>query len=175
MPRTVEQKRAWFKDYDTRRPPVYRIKKAASGSVAYQRLRANPELYAKRCEEAKIRQRAYWRSARDNPTKWLKLYLASAPHRAAKRGWEFSITSADITLAETCPVFGVTLKYGHGTRDPDGATLDRIDPEKGYVAGNVRVISWRANNLRRDCVDPKLFRLLADDADRLALHMENKI
>ena len=29
-------------------------------------------------------------------------------------------------------------------------TLDKFIPSKGYVKGNVQIISWRANNLKND-------------------------
>ena len=32
-------------------------------------------------------------------------------------------------------------------KQPDSKSLDRIDPTKGYVPGNIRVISSRANIL----------------------------
>ena len=36
----------------------------------------------------------------------------------------------------------------------DSPSLDRIVPELGYVTSNVRVISWRANAIKRNaCAD----------------------
>jgi hypothetical protein len=62
-----------------------------------------------------------------------------------------------------CPVLPwIELHYpGHYRHDPAGASLDRIDREKGYVPGNVRVISLRANLLRKD-ITYKELRALAD-------------
>lgn len=44
-----------------------------------------------------------------------------------------------------CPVLGIPLKYKGGDNSP---SLDRIDSNKGYVVGNVEVISYRANVLK---------------------------
>ncbi len=45
-----------------------------------------------------------------------------------------------------CPVFDVVL-VTDGSGGPNGPSLDRIDPSRGYVPGNLRFMSWRANNL----------------------------
>jgi hypothetical protein len=88
----------------------------------------------------------------------------SACRRGAKyNAWEFTITEDDLEWPTQCPVLPwIELHYpGHYRHDPAGASLDRIDREKGYVPGNVRVISLRANLLRRDITYQEL-RALAD-------------
>lgn len=84
-----------------------------------------------------------WRAA--HPEKYL---LQSAKSRAKKKGWEFNLTEEDLVIPAVCPVLGmpITLRYG-GDKD-SSPSLDRIDPTKGYIKGNVQVISWRANNLK---------------------------
>jgi hypothetical protein len=77
----------------------------------------------------------------------------SACRRGAKyNAWEFTITEDDLGWPTHCPVLPwIELHYpGHYRHDPAGASLDRIDHEKGYVPGNVRVLSLRANLLRKD-------------------------
>jgi hypothetical protein len=69
--------------------------------------------------------------------------------RAKQKGWEFSITEEDICIPECCPVFGMPLKlFGRGWRSDNSPSLDRIDNSKGYVPGNVVVISYRANMIK---------------------------
>jgi hypothetical protein len=84
-----------------------------------------------------------------------KLYYA-ARQRATLKGHEFTIRLDDIMIPECCPVFGFKLEatIGQGRlplsmleRSP---SLDRIDNSKGYVPGNVCVISLRANNVKKD-------------------------
>jgi hypothetical protein len=89
---------------------------------------------------------------------------SSACRRGAKyNAWEFTITEDDLNWPTHCPVLSwIELHYpGHYRHDPAGSSLDRIDREKGYVPGNVRVISLRANLLRRDITYQEL-RALAD-------------
>lgn len=58
------------------------------------------------------------------------------------------IKSADIEKPTHCPVFGMELDYQRGGQKPNTASLDRVVPAKGYVKGNVRIISWQANRLK---------------------------
>ena len=88
----------------------------------------------------------------------------SARRRGAKyNAWEFTITEDDLDWPTHCPVLPwIELHYpGHYRHDPAGASLDRINHEKDYVPGNVRVISLRANLVRRDMTYEEL-RALAE-------------
>lgn len=76
--------------------------------------------------------------------------LSVAKSRARKKGLEFSITSADVPVPAACPVLGVPLKKGVGKSDPCSPSIDRIDSSKGYVPGNVWVISYLANARKND-------------------------
>jgi hypothetical protein len=67
--------------------------------------------------------------------------------RARKYGTEFSIEKEDIIIPEKCPILGLTLAKGDGYL-PNAMSLDRVDNNKGYVKGNIRVISRKANLLK---------------------------
>jgi hypothetical protein len=76
-----------------------------------------------------------------------------AMRHAYERGIDFSMKSSDIDLPERCPVFGYVLDYSRDaskSRLPHSATIDRVHNHLGYVAGNVVVVSWRANRLKND-------------------------
>lgn len=75
---------------------------------------------------------------------------ARAKVRAAIRGIPFALTAADIAVSDACPVFGTPLVFGGANGRDNSPSLDRIDPALGYVPGNVRVISYRANRIRSD-------------------------
>lgn len=70
-----------------------------------------------------------------------------ARKRAQSRGLDFNITREDIIIPDVCPVLGIPLILGC-KRGPGSPSLDRIDPCLGYVVGNIRVISDRANRLK---------------------------
>jgi hypothetical protein len=74
----------------------------------------------------------------------------TAKRGARLRGLEFSIQIEDLTIPEVCPIFGIPLEKGINNRVAASPSIDRIDNTKGYVPGNVWIISWRANRLKCD-------------------------
>ena len=58
-------------------------------------------------------------------------------------------------------MLGIKLNYTgrRDTNDPDTPSLDRRDNSKGYVRGNVRVISWRANSRKSDLTALELWQI----------------
>jgi len=85
----------------------------------------------------------------------MMLWIA-AKGRAKKKGVEFAIAPTDIVIPDYCPVFGTKLDKTWGNRAmnnksrENAPSLDRIDPRKGYVPGNVAVMSFRANSVKGD-------------------------
>jgi hypothetical protein len=80
----------------------------------------------------------------ENPASFM---IVQARSRAKKRGLKFDIELSDLLPLPTfCPVYGIPLVYGATRRQAGTASLDRLEPSKGYVKGNVAVISWKANN-----------------------------
>jgi hypothetical protein len=77
-----------------------------------------------------------------------KIMVNSAKRRAQEKNLPFDLVVSDFEIPEFCPVLGITLKVGVGKQCDSSPTLDRIVPSRGYVRGNVKVISWRANNIR---------------------------
>lgn len=99
--------------------------------------------------------------------KWILLHperamLRNVKQRAYKKGWECTITTDDFKIPEYCPVLGVKLernsKKGWWPWSP---SMDRIDNNKGYIPGNVEVISWRANSLKSNATIEELEKVLA--------------
>lgn len=76
--------------------------------------------------------------------------FTSKKANATATGWEWDIAFGDITWAEVCPILGIELDYFAETRQENSVSFDRIDSSKGYVTGNVQVISWRANRIKND-------------------------
>lgn len=82
--------------------------------------------------------------------------LASARARAKLNGIEFNLVESDLQIPETCPLLGVTLAPGTNENHDNAPSLDRIDPTKGYLPGNVQVISHMANRAKSNLSDAQL-------------------
>lgn len=110
--------------------------------------------------------------AREFQTRWRlnhpnRILLSNAKQRAKESGVPFDLDLEDIFIPVICPILGLTLSPNSGgTPGHTSPSLDRIKPTLGYIKGNVRVISWRANNLKRDATYAEL-RLVADDLLRI--------
>ncbi len=85
-----------------------------------------------------------------NPARYkIKAILVAAKYRAKQKNIPCDITEADIILPEYCPALGIKLEFSNPYSSKDSSfSLDRIDPELGYVKGNVAVISQRANQIK---------------------------
>lgn len=110
-----------------------------------------------------------------------KAILARSKNNAKKDDRTHTLTERDIPdIPEFCPIFPwIKLVFragttGRGKAVPDDApSLDCIYPERGYVPGNVRIISMRANLLKRDAKNIELVALGKDGASRLT-HVEEE-
>jgi len=89
--------------------------------------------------------------------------LSRIKHRAAKSGIPFNLTKEDIQIPTHCPILGLELNWNQGKGyHPNSPSVDRIRPKLGYVKGNVRVISARANLLKNDATAEELTKVLED-------------
>lgn len=99
-------------------------------------------------ENRKVWERQ-WKSEYSK-TKPEKRLLYAAKKRAKNKGLDFNLVESDILIPEYCPYLGIKLVVSRPRGDSrrDIASLDRIDNTKGYIQGNVEVISWLANTMK---------------------------
>lgn len=106
-----------------------------------------------------------------DPTRAHKRLFYQARTRAKRDGILFDIAMGDVLSVwpadDRCPIFSTPFEYvkpsgrGKWVPNPKAPTLDRIIPNKGYVKGNIAILSYRANLIKNDCLDPHIFRQLA--------------
>ena len=87
--------------------------------------------------------------------------LQMAKHRAKVSGLEFCLTPGDVVIPAVCPVFSVPLVVGASKSNRYSPTIDRIDNSKGYVPGNIVVVSFRANTIKSDATLAELRQVVA--------------
>lgn len=87
----------------------------------------------------------------------------SSRQRALRSGREHTLKLKDIPpIPDRCPVLGIKLVVGADWANRLSApSLDRVDNTKGYVPGNVQVLSLRANNMKNDSTIEELELVLA--------------
>jgi hypothetical protein len=78
--------------------------------------------------------------------------LENCRSRSKRKGREreFNLTLEDIIIPEKCPVLGIPLHYDGNYNNDSCPSIDRIDSSKGYIKGNVVIVSWRANRLKNN-------------------------
>jgi hypothetical protein len=134
----------------------------------YQPKDGSNRYQCKSCDSAKKLE--YWHKRREKDSDFIRYerrrsteYLKNNPEfsllrgakaRAKKKGIPISITKEDIDIPEVCPVLGTPFERG----TPYAASLDRVDNNKGYVEGNIQVLSLKANKMKADATQEELER-----------------
>jgi hypothetical protein len=84
--------------------------------------------------------------------------LSNAKIRAKQKGVDFNLTSKYLKKIfpknNKCPITGLNFQFGYKNKEKinknNSPSLDRIIPSKGYVEGNVMVISDLMNRMKQD-------------------------
>ena len=172
------------RDWKPRTSEFFRINKALPSGLtgtcrecmaAYHRDWKNDPVRKERL--AKERQRRYREDeGRKHRKRERERWLRSPERRCAQRlrtgmqdrhrtkgipyDREFFTTRTVAAMLEaqpTCPCCGRRFEMvPNGKRRNESVTMDRLIPERGYVQGNVSLLCWRCNNLKRDAVPEEL-------------------
>lgn len=163
--KTSKEKRAYQQAYYWR-PEVYARLKERRESADYT---PTKRVYLKP-EERKIKNKKYQDHYRGKVPH--RVWFNGIRARSKAKGVVFSMSPEDVPWPSHCPILGIPL-FSSAARK--GATdnspsCDKIEPSKGYVSGNVRVISNRANTMKRDYTDSgELYAVSCDLASRMSL------
>lgn len=111
------------------------------------------QAYCKPCKNALSRphREKGWevaRAKRRTPKGRISRIIQETRSRCKKSGLPFDLTPEDLSIPEVCPVLGIPIRLDNSRISDTSPSLDRLIPEKGYVKGNVAVISQRANVIK---------------------------
>ena len=151
MSQTAEQYKIWYEKNK------YKIRKRAAKWAKENPERVKENHRNWRLANKDIVALSHIKYRKDNPKKYL---FSHAKRRAKSKGRDFSICLSDLPeIPEFCPLLG--LKIDNWTNEQSHhPSIDRIDSSKGYIPGNVQIISQRANMLKNNATADELLCLV---------------
>lgn len=101
----------------------------------------------------------------------LSVMQNSAHSRSKRYGVEKKFERDDLRklYTDTCPVLNIKLSWSNSKLMDNSPSLDRIDNTKGYVNGNMCIMSQRANRIKSDgtAIEHKLIaKWMTDQIDK---------
>lgn len=106
---------------------------------------------------------------RSNPiTMQIGQMISNSRYRAKQKGLDHNIDTDYLrSIRPThCPYLGIPLHWeidrGSNVRTgalPNSPSLDRLDPSKGYIRGNVIIVSHRANSIKNNASEIELIQM----------------
>ena len=157
----TEQRKAAAKRYYEK----HKEKVLEKAKAKYAKKGTEPVTKKSQEEKEKIRakRRAYMAGYVDknrysSKDKRLKDLIASVRYRAIQKGLEFNIDSTDLSIPDVCPLLNIKIVWDVRTGGPvpNSPSIDRIDSTKGYIKGNVHIISFRANAIKSNATIEEL-------------------
>lgn len=120
--------------------------------IAYgEKRRANPIKKSQKEYDKNSRKKRFEK----NPFEFrIQRTFWACKHRAKKANVPFSITRQDLIdmfpADNLCPVLKIPFVWGTKNNKELSPSLDRMIPELGYVKGNIKFISYKANRIKND-------------------------
>ena len=88
-----------------------------------------------------------------------KAILLRAKQRAKQKDFEFNLEAVDIVIPLKCPILDIEIvRNTNSSVKANSPSLDRIDNTKGYVKGNIMVISNKANTMKNNASPEELVK-----------------
>lgn len=129
-------------------------------------------IYREQCLEAK--RLSYKKNIVHNMWKKAKI-------RAEKYGYEFNIEESDIIIPKVCPLLNIPIVLGSKNDYEQTPSIDRIDNTKGYIKGNIWVISKKANSMKNSATYDELntftkniIRYSLNNSEKEGIELEDK-
>lgn len=124
-------------------------KKSSLNKLRYQKLKDNPEKYKENLKRIKNYKRENW---------WIDI-ISRLKNRAKQYNIPFNLKKEDLIIPEICPILEIPISL-YNENKMNCVSWDRIIPELGYVKGNVKAISVRANLMKNDASIKEIFTFI---------------
>lgn len=147
-----------------------------------KRLIGGLHCYCKECSNKKNKEKEYYKNSqqvrkerRKNDSKFREKLnkqgnesrkrnittqlLNSCRVRALQKNMDFNIIKEDIIIPEYCPILLTKIECGTKDNYSNSPSVDRIDNTKGYIKGNIQVISKKANTIKNNATIEELILL----------------
>lgn len=96
---------------------------------------------------------------------WAKDRITAKKSESKVRGYVVDLNPEDLIEVYPpdglCPIFRTPMPLRAPLGNKEAASIDRINPNMGYVKGNVRIISRQANVIKSNCSNPEVFMRIA--------------
>lgn len=79
--------------------------------------------------------------------------------RAIRHGTPFDLKIEDVIVPTRCPVLGLKLIKSRIRAKENSATIDRINPQRGYTKDNIVVMSMMANRMKSNATFREIKKL----------------
>jgi hypothetical protein len=104
------------------------------------------------------------RKERQTMETWCAQIISPIRRRAAEQNLPFDLDAGYLRSIwpanNLCPVLYTEFLFGREKGNNAGPSVDRRVPEKGYVRGNVTILSYRANRLKCDATPSELLAVI---------------
>lgn len=154
---------SFYKNGNSYRPECKECKNKAESERRAKDVEArrakDRERYSKNREKEIASMKRYRENLKE--TNYLKYFIQNKKKAVIREGieWDLDEKFLEELFTGVCPVFGCPIHLG-GREEDCKAELDRLIPSKGYVKGNVRWISRRANRIKSDASIDEIKKIL---------------
>jgi hypothetical protein len=97
-----------------------------------------------------LRRRLYLAASRDRP-KTIEVDEYQLYDLGVSQGWKCALTNR-----------ALQFKPGRGKKNPYICTIDRINSKKGYVKGNVQLVTWISNWAKGEFTKSQFVKMCKD-------------
>ena len=126
--------------------------------ILYKILKNNPNFYKEKYKKYKQNYKNYYEKHKikingqrklKQIQNWSVYSFKRIKNKCKRNNIKFNIKKSDIILPKKCPILGIILVFGRRYLY-NTPSVDRIDNSKGYIKGNIKVISFSANAMKSD-------------------------